>query len=79
MTGVQTCALPIYEDHGWHAKYYEKFALQIEASPGQEFCFEDARLETKPGDLFWFDNSYTHWVTNPTKYDRVTMIICIKR
>ena len=68
-----------HEDHGWHAKYYEKFALQIEASPGQEFCFEDARLETKPGDLFWFDNSYTHWVTNPTKYDRVTMIICIKR
>lgn len=65
-------------DNGWHARAYEKFALQITSAPGQKFCFEDQSLETKPGDLFWFDNSHLHWVTNPTKYERITMIVCIR-
>lgn len=68
-----------HEDHGWHARYYEKFAVQIESAPAQRFHFEGASLETKPGDLFWFDNQYLHWVNNPTNYERVTMIICIRR
>jgi Aspartyl/Asparaginyl beta-hydroxylase len=66
-------------DTGWHARTYEKFAIQIEAAPGQKFCFEGEQLETEPGDLFWFDNSFTHWVLNPTDRERVTMIVCIKR
>jgi Aspartyl/Asparaginyl beta-hydroxylase len=68
-----------HRDTGWHAKNYEKFALQIAAAPGQCFCFDDEILVTKTGDLFWFDNSYTHWVMNDSKLDRITMIICIKR
>lgn len=67
-----------HRDPGWHARYYEKFAVQIQSAPGQQFCFEGESLETKPGDVFWFDNSQTHWVTNPTPYDRITMIVCIK-
>ena len=63
---------------GWHAEYYEKFAIQIHADAGQAFCFDDGKLVTKPGDIFWFDNGYTHWVTNPTQHDRVTAIVCIK-
>lgn len=66
-------------DNGWHAQHYEKFGLQIQSSPGQAFCFDDEQLETKPGDLFTFDNSYNHWVTNDTPYDRITMIVCIRR
>lgn len=66
-------------DHGWHAREYEKFAVQITSAPGQRFHFEGASLETRPGDLFWFDNQYLHWVTNDTPYERVTMIICIKK
>ena len=65
-------------DHGWHARYYEKFAIQIEADPGQAFQFEDEQLVTAPGDLFWFDNSHLHWVTNPTPHERITLIVCIK-
>lgn len=67
-----------HHDNGWHAKYYQKFAIQIQSSPGQFFCFEDAKLEPKPGDVYWFDNSFTHWVTNDTPHDRITMIVCIK-
>lgn len=66
-------------DDQWHAKHYQKFAIQIQSAPGQEFCFEGESLVTKPGDVFWFDNSFTHWVTNPTPYDRITLIACIKK
>jgi len=66
-------------DYGWHAGYYEKFAVQVESAPGQAFQFDGESLETKPGDVFWFDNSFTHWVTNPTPHERITLIACIRR
>ena len=68
-----------HRDGGWHAGYYEKFGIQIASAPGQRFCFEGESLETKPGDVFWFDNSHTHWVTNPTPFDRITLIVTLKR
>ena len=66
-------------DPGWHARRYEKFGVQITSAPGQKFCFDEEELETKPGDIFWFDNQFTHWVINPTPYDRITMIVCIRK
>lgn len=72
----QTCKP--HTDPGWHARYYQKYAIQIEAAPKQAFHFEDENLVTKPGDLFWFDNAYTHWVTNNSETDRITMIVCIR-
>jgi len=68
-----------HKDPGWHARYYDKFAIQIQSAPGQAFCFEGESLITRPGDLFWFDNAYTHWVPNPTPYDRITLIACIQK
>lgn len=68
-----------HTDPGWHARRYQKFAVQITSAPGQKFCFEGEELETKPGDVFWFDNQYLHWVENPTPYERVTMIVCIRK
>lgn len=68
-----------HTDPGWHARRYDKYAIQIASAPGQEFHFEDVSLETKPGDLYWFDNQYLHWVTNPTNYERITMIVCIRK
>lgn len=65
-------------DPGWHARYYQKFAVQIQSAPGQAFHFEGESLVTKPGDVFWFDNAYTHWVTNDSDVDRITLIVCIK-
>lgn len=65
-------------DDGWHARRYDKFLVQIASAPGQEFCFEGQKLETKPGDVAWFDNQYLHWVTNDTPYERVSMIVCIR-
>ncbi len=67
-----------HTDPGWHARYYEKFAVQIEAAPQQGFHFERQSLVTKPGDVFWFDNSFKHWVTNDSESDRITLIACIR-
>ena len=68
-----------HTDPGWHARRYEKYGVQITSAPGQAFCFEGDELETRPGDVFWFDNAHTHWVTNPTPYERVTMIVCVRK
>lgn len=68
-----------HTDPGWHARYYEKFCVQITSAPGQRFHFEGTSLESKPGDLYWFDNQFLHWVTNPTPYERISMIVCIRR
>lgn len=68
-----------HTDPGWHARRYDKYGVQITSAPGQRFHFDDESLETKPGDLFCFDNQHTHWVTNPTPYERVTMIVCVRK
>jgi Aspartyl/Asparaginyl beta-hydroxylase len=65
-------------DEGWHARYYQKFAIQIDAHESQAFHFAGHSLVTKPGDVFWFDNAFTHWVTNDGPFDRITLIACIR-
>ena len=65
-------------DNGWHALQYDKFALQIDAHQQQAFCFENAQHVTMPGDLYWFNNQQTHWVTNDSPCERITLIVCIK-
>lgn len=65
-------------DRGWHAEYYQKFAVQIAGNADQVFCFDETELVTETGDLFTFDNQRKHWVTNKSDVDRITMIICIK-
>lgn len=67
-----------HTDQGWHARNYEKLALQVAANEQQAFHFVGESLVTKPGDLFWFDNANTHWVTNYSDEDRITMIVSVK-
>ena len=82
--GVLITKIPVGEqclphsDHGWHASYYDKYAVQLAANDKQAFHFEGESLVTKPGDVFSFDNEYTHWVTNDSDEDRMTLIICIR-
>lgn len=66
-----------HSDTGWHAEYYDKFAVSIEAHPQQSFNFADGGLITNPGDIFWFHNQSEHWVINDSPVDRITLILCI--
>jgi aspartyl/asparaginyl beta-hydroxylase (cupin superfamily) len=65
-------------DGGWHAGHYAKYAVQLMGNKDQAFCFEDSELRPEPGDLYTFDNSKLHWVTNDSDSDRMTLIVCLK-
>lgn len=65
-------------DHGWHARYYDKFAIQLAGHADQAFCFEGYALSALSGQVYTFDNSRTHWVTNESNVPRITLIVCIK-
>lgn len=67
-----------HEDSGWHAEYYQKYAIQLQSNLQQEFCFDGESFSALPGDVYRFDNSKLHWVTNDSDQDRITMIVCIK-
>ncbi len=66
-------------DQGWHARTFEKFAVQVKGNARQAFHFEGESLVTDAGDLYWFDNAYPHWVTNDSDEDRITLIVCVRR
>lgn len=66
-------------DAGWHASYYEKFAVQLEGGLDQSFNFDGESFSALAGDLYWFDNSNEHWVDNDSENNRMTLIVCIKR
>lgn len=66
-------------DTGWHAGFYDKYAIQLQGNKDQAFCFEDSRLSALPGESYTFDNSKLHWVTNESAEDRMTLIVCIRK
>lgn len=66
-------------DQGWHARTFEKYAIQVRGNAAQAFHFQDEVLSAEAGDLWWFDNSAPHWVTNDSDIDRITLIICLRR
>ena len=67
-----------HTDPGWHARHYEKIAVQIKGDDMQAFCFRGEELVTKDGEIFWFDNAHEHWVENASDRERITMIVCIR-
>ena len=67
-----------HTDSGWHAEYYDKYYVPIENYKGSVFGFEQGDIEPEEGEVYWFDNSYSHWVNNDSEGDRVAMIICLR-
>jgi len=67
-----------HTDSGWHAEKFSKYCVCVRANQAQTFMYENAMGACESGRVFWFDNSYEHWVTNPTDEARVSMIVCIQ-
>ena len=67
-----------HRDAGWHAGYYDKYYIPIENHSGSVFGFESGNIKPEIGDVYWFDNSYLHWVNNDTQHDRMSMIVCVR-
>jgi hypothetical protein len=67
-----------HKDNGWHARHYDKYAVQLASAPGQVFHVDGVSLSAEPGECYWFNNSRPHSVTNESDEDRLTMIVCIR-
>jgi hypothetical protein len=66
-------------DRGWHPEHYRKIAIQIAGNNKQAFCFENGtELRPETGDVYEFRNQQIHWVTNDSREDRVTLIVCVR-
>lgn len=65
-------------DVGWHARHFDKYAVQIASAPGQAFHVGQSQLSAEPGECYYFDNSRPHWVVNDSEEDRITLIVCIR-
>jgi aspartyl/asparaginyl beta-hydroxylase (cupin superfamily) len=67
-----------HTDKGWHAVNHQKFCVSVKANKSQAFCFEGEEMRTEAGDVFTFDNSHPHWVTNESDEERISLIICVR-
>lgn len=67
-----------HADASWHVEYTEKFYLSLRSEPGARFHCGDESIEPKPGEWWLFDNRKSHWVTNDSEGDRITLIACIR-
>ena len=68
-----------HSDQGWHADYYDKYFVPLENENGAVLGFDEGVIMPLIGDVWAFDNSYTHWVKNNSKSDRIAMVVCIKQ
>lgn len=68
-----------HTDVGWHQTYFDtKLYLSLEAPEGAVFGTHHASITPKSGELWRFDNSVEHWVTNDGPGNRTTLIICLR-
>jgi hypothetical protein len=67
-----------HADRSWHADNHRKWLILLRGNLEQSFEFEDEQLYCEPGECFEFLNAHTHWVKNPSKEDRMSLIICLR-
>jgi quercetin dioxygenase-like cupin family protein len=65
-------------DRGWHAESHEKYIVQVKGGDRQAFCFEGEELRANDGDVYWFRNDRSHWVTNESDRERISLIVCVR-
>jgi len=64
-------------DKFWNAETFNtKVMVSLESHPDQALCYEEGSYSAMPGECVWFRNDVTHWVTNDSPVDRITLIVC---
>jgi hypothetical protein len=64
-------------DSGDHARYYERFHVVLQASPGCLFRAGDETVQMRTGEAWWFQNQAEHEVVNNSTDDRIHLIVDI--
>lgn len=69
-----------HADLGYNCGHYlSKYLLLLQSAPGQAFCFDGEAHQGVAGDLFIFDNRFSHWVDNGSGTDRISLLMSIKQ
>lgn len=73
-------AIAPHADTGWHAEYYDKFNICLQAQPGCTFEWPEAgeTLRERPGDIHRFLNNTPHTVINRSDDDYLVLIVCLR-
>lgn len=67
-----------HPDSGDHARYFERFHIVLQATPGMVFRCGDEQVQMKAGEAWWFQNQIEHEVVNNGSDDRIHLIVDIK-
>jgi len=71
------CIAP-HPDSGDHARYFERFHIVLQSTPGIIFRCGDEQVQMKAGEILWLQNQIEHEVINNGSDTRIHMIIDIK-
>jgi hypothetical protein len=67
-----------HRDTEAHADYYSRFHIVLQSQPGALFRAGDEQVHMATGEVWWFDNSEEHEVTNNSADDRIHMVVDIR-
>lgn len=67
-----------HKDQGSPAVFYERYHIILQNHPGSVFQCGDEKVTMKAGEVWWFNNTETHSVTNNSADDRLTLIADIR-
>jgi hypothetical protein len=59
-------------------RYYTRFHVVLHSLPGSVIKCGDEQINMVSGDVFWFNNSVVHEVTNNSADDRISMVVDIR-
>lgn len=72
------CRIDPHPDSGDHARYFERFHIVIQSTPGMIFRCGDEQVQMKTGEVWWFQNQIEHEVINNGSDTRIHLIVDIK-
>lgn len=70
--------LPHADTKGDYAKYYTRYHLVLLGLPGSLFTCGDETVNMRTGELYWFDASQVHSLSNNSADDRVHLLVDVR-
>lgn len=70
-------------------RVYHTFQVPLSVAPGCVFgcadedprdsgLWEENQIHMEPGNVYWFENTVSHWVTNNSDQERISMLMDIR-
>lgn len=70
--------LPHADVKGLYSKYYTRYHIALLGLPGSLFTCGDETVNMRTGELWWFDASEVHSVSNNSADDRVHLLVDVR-